>query len=100
MDQWRPCNRLPETDPSVALDGHIAIQIHAGGFAIVQAKDITIEELPPTPGAPTWDKVGHPKPIPTRVTVKMTATAATPAPATTTTAIPQESSFPPSIPRI
>jgi hypothetical protein len=51
-----------EADPSIAFDGHIAIQIHGGGIALVQAKDVTIEELPPTPGAPTWDKVGHPKP--------------------------------------
>ncbi|MEO6245552.1 MAG: family 16 glycoside hydrolase [Opitutaceae bacterium] len=51
-----------ETDPTVALDGKIAIQIHSGGIALVQAKDITLEDLPPTPGAPTWDKVGHPKP--------------------------------------
>jgi hypothetical protein len=50
-----------ETDPNVALDGHIAVQIHSGGMAVVQAKDIRIEELPPTPGAPTWAKVGMPK---------------------------------------
>jgi hypothetical protein len=50
-----------ETDPGVALDGQIAVQIHSGGMAIAQAKDIRIEELPPTPGAPTWAKVGLPK---------------------------------------
>lgn len=50
-----------ETDPNVALDGRIAIQIHSGGMAMAQAKDIQIEELPPTPGAPTWAKVGLPK---------------------------------------
>ena len=50
-----------ETDPNVALDGRIAVQIHSGGIATVQAKDIRIEELPPTPGAPTWQKVGMPK---------------------------------------
>jgi hypothetical protein len=50
-----------ETDPNVALDGYIAVQIHSGGMAVVQAKDIRIEELPPTPGAPTWQKVGMPK---------------------------------------
>jgi putative membrane-bound dehydrogenase-like protein len=49
-----------ETDPNIALDGKIAIQIHSGGIAQVQVKDITIEELPATPGAPTWDQVGHP----------------------------------------
>jgi len=46
-----------ETDPDIAADGKIGIQIHSGGMAEVQAKDITIEELPATPGALTWDKV-------------------------------------------
>jgi putative membrane-bound dehydrogenase-like protein len=53
-----------ETAPDIAQDGHIGIQIHAGGLALVQVKDIAIEELPPTPGAPTWEKVGFPKPRP------------------------------------
>ncbi len=68
-----------ETDPNVALDGKIAVQIHSGGIALVQAKDITIEELPPTPGAPTWDKVGHPKPRDPSAKKKKAAPAATPA---------------------
>ena len=46
-----------ETEPNIAADGKIGIQIHSGGMAEVQAKDITIEELPSTPGALTWDKV-------------------------------------------
>ncbi len=46
-----------ETEPNIAADGKIGIQIHSGGMAEVQAKDITIEELPPTLGALTWDKV-------------------------------------------
>ncbi len=52
-----------EAEPAIAQDGKIAIQIHSGGMALVQAKDVRIEVLPPTPDAPTWDKVGHPKPI-------------------------------------
>ena len=51
-----------ETEPNIAQDGHIGIQIHSGGIALAQFKDIVIEELPPTPGAPTWGKVGLPKP--------------------------------------
>jgi hypothetical protein len=51
-----------EADPNIALDGKIAIQIHSGGMALVQVKEIRIEELPATPGAPTWQKVGLPKP--------------------------------------
>ncbi len=51
-----------EAEPAIAQDGHIAIQIHGGGMALVQVKDVQIEVLPKTPG-PTWDQVGHPKPI-------------------------------------
>jgi putative heme-binding domain-containing protein len=56
-----PALDYTETDPAIALNGKIAIQIHSGGIALVQVKDVTINELPPTPGAPTWDQVGHPK---------------------------------------
>lgn len=49
-----------EQEPNIAQDGHIGIQVHSGGKVVVQVKDITIEELPPTPNAPTWDKVGRP----------------------------------------
>lgn len=47
-----------EKDPNIALDGVIAPQVHKGGNALVQFKDITIEELPPTPDAPTWESLG------------------------------------------
>ncbi|NBR87190.1 MAG: DUF1080 domain-containing protein [Proteobacteria bacterium] len=47
-----------ETEPNIAQDGLIAIQVHGGGKAIVQVKAVTIEELPATPNAPTWEKVG------------------------------------------
>ncbi len=75
-----------EADPSVALDGKIALQIHSGGMALVQVKDVTVEELPPTPGAPTWDKVGHPKPRDPNAKKKKAAPApsSTPAPAPVT----------------
>ncbi|MBK8035605.1 MAG: DUF1080 domain-containing protein [Verrucomicrobiaceae bacterium] len=56
------CIDYTETDPNIALDGHIAPQVHSGGVCLVQVKDVTIEELPATPGIPTWEKVGHPKP--------------------------------------
>ena len=56
------CIDYTETDPNIALDGQIAPQVHSGGVCLVQVKDVTIEELPPTPGIPTWEKVGHPKP--------------------------------------
>ena len=47
-----------ETDPKIALNGQIAPQVHGGGAALVQVKDVTVEELPPTEGAPTWDSLG------------------------------------------
>jgi putative membrane-bound dehydrogenase-like protein len=55
------CMDYTETDPNIALDGHIAPQVHSGGVCLVQVKEVTIKELPPTPGIPTWEKVGHPK---------------------------------------
>lgn len=72
-----------ETDPAIALDGKIAIQIHSGAIALVQVRAVTLEELPPTPGAPTWDKVGHPKPRPAAPVpaAKKSAAATPPAPA-------------------
>jgi putative membrane-bound dehydrogenase-like protein len=57
-----PALDYTEAEPNIAQDGHVAIQIHSGGMALVQVKDVRIEELPPTPGAPTWEKVGRPKP--------------------------------------
>jgi putative membrane-bound dehydrogenase-like protein len=52
-----PALDYTEADPKIATDGRIGIQIHGGGKAVVQAKDITIEELPATPAEMTWDKV-------------------------------------------
>jgi putative membrane-bound dehydrogenase-like protein len=49
-----------EADPKIAQDGAIGVQIHAGGKSQVQVKDVEIDELPPTPNAVTWDKVGRP----------------------------------------
>jgi len=72
-----------ETDPTIALDGHIGLQIHSGGPALAQFKDLELDELPPTPGAPTWDQVGHPqapKPKPAAAP-KPAATPSTVAPA-------------------
>jgi hypothetical protein len=56
-----PALDYTEVEPNIAQDGRIAIQIHSGGMALVQVKDVRIEELPPTPGAPTWQQVGLPK---------------------------------------
>src|SRR5687767_10056530 len=57
-----PALDYTETEANIAQDGHIATQIHSGGMALVQVKDVQIETLPPTPGAPTWQQVGLPKP--------------------------------------
>ncbi len=43
-----------EPDPGIPLDGHIGFQVHGGGNALVEVKDIVLEPLPPTPaGAAT-----------------------------------------------
>jgi hypothetical protein len=65
-----PALDYTEADAGIAQDGHIALQIHSGGIALVQFKDIMIEELPPTPGAPTWEKVGLPKPAAPKAAAK------------------------------
>jgi putative membrane-bound dehydrogenase-like protein len=59
------CMDYTETDPNIALDGHIAPQVHSGGICLVQVKEVTLEELPATPGVPTWKtvkKVDHAQP--------------------------------------
>ena len=40
-----------EKDPSIVQNGKLGVQIHGGGKALVQIKEITLEELPATPGA-------------------------------------------------
>ncbi len=35
-----------EADPKIPLEGKLGLQVHGGGKALVQFKDITIEELP------------------------------------------------------
>ncbi len=52
------CIDYTETDPNVALDGLVGPQVHSGGVCLVQVKDVTIEELAPTPNAPTWQSLG------------------------------------------
>ena len=52
------CIDYTETDPNIALDGLIGPQVHSGGITLVQMKDVMIEELPATPNAPTWEKLG------------------------------------------
>ena len=47
-----------EENPNIPLNGVIAPQIHSGGHVVVQFKDVMIRELPPTPGAPTWESLG------------------------------------------
>ena len=52
------CIDYTETNKNIALDGLIGPQVHSGGICLVQVKDVTIEELPPTSGAPTWVSLG------------------------------------------
>ena len=52
-----PALDYTEADANIATDGRIGLQIHSGGKAVIQAKDIEIEELPATPAEMTWAKV-------------------------------------------
>ena len=45
-----------EKSAMIPLDGQIGLQVHGGGKALVQVRDITIERLPATPGAMTWKR--------------------------------------------
>jgi hypothetical protein len=47
-----------EPDPNIPQDGYIGLQIHGNGKTVAEFKDIFITELPPTPDAPTWAKLG------------------------------------------
>src|SRR5882762_911755 len=58
-----------ENDPTIPDWGKLGVQVHGGGKALVQVKDITIEELPPTPpgrkffGAPEPKKGANASPL-------------------------------------
>ena len=55
-----------EADPAITQSGRMGIQVHGGGKALVQVKDISIEELPPTPqrkGAPAPGKPAKTSPL-------------------------------------
>ena len=58
-----------EADANIVEWGKLGIQVHGGGKALVQVKDISIEELPPTPpgkvfrGAPEPKKSAKAEPV-------------------------------------
>ena len=56
-----------EPDSSIPLTGRLGIQVHSGGSLLVQVKELSIEELPVTPGAPTWDAIPPAPPVPKAV---------------------------------
>ncbi|MFM2166405.1 MAG: hypothetical protein RIS79_776, partial [Verrucomicrobiota bacterium] len=72
------CMDFTEADPNIALDGVIAPQVHSGGACLVQVKDVTIEELPATPGAPTWKSIGGIEGMKAKLPPKPQANAAAP----------------------
>ena len=41
-----------EPDPAIVQTGRLGIQVHGGGKALVEVKDLTIEELPSTAASP------------------------------------------------
>lgn len=49
-----------EADASIPDWGKLGIQVHGGGKALIQVKDITVEELPPAP--PGKKFIGAPEP--------------------------------------
>ena len=56
-----------EADPAIVQSGKMGIQVHGGGKALVQVKDLTIEELPASPkreGAAEPAKPAKESPLP------------------------------------
>ncbi len=51
-----PALDYTEADRTIPLEGLIGMQAHGGGKMLAQFKEITIQELPPTPGAPVWEE--------------------------------------------
>ncbi len=51
-----PALDYTEADRTIPLEGLIGMQAHGGGKMLAQFKEIMIEELPPTPGAPVWEE--------------------------------------------
>jgi putative heme-binding domain-containing protein len=43
-----------EADPKIPCDGHIGVQVHGGGKALVEVKDIAITVLARIPGSAKW----------------------------------------------
>ncbi len=50
-----------EADANIVDWGKLGIQVHGGGKAVVQVKDISIEELPPTPPGKIFRGAPEPK---------------------------------------
>jgi hypothetical protein len=46
-----------EADPTIPIEGLVGMQAHGGGKFVVQFKDISMRELPPTEGATTWEGI-------------------------------------------
>ncbi|MEC5126178.1 DUF1080 domain-containing protein [Verrucomicrobiales bacterium BCK34] len=67
-----PASDYTEENPQIPLDGIIAPQIHKGGHVMVQFKDVTIRELPPTEDAPTWESLGGTEAALAKVKIKRT----------------------------
>lgn len=51
-------NDYIETNPKIAADGIIALQVHAGEKFLVHFKNLAVKELPATAGSPKWTDEG------------------------------------------
>ncbi len=73
-----PALDYTEKDAGIPLDGQIGFQVHGGGKALVQIKEITIIRLPPTPGVMTWEKFKQRKKAPTNKVAEQMSVDSTP----------------------
>ena len=58
-----PAVEYREADATIPTDGHIGIQVHGGGKALVEVKDIAIHPLSPTPQAAKWPDASQAGPL-------------------------------------
>ncbi len=52
-----------EADKKIPHDGHIGIQVHSGGKALIEVKDVAITILPRLKGSPKWPGISGGDPM-------------------------------------
>jgi putative heme-binding domain-containing protein len=59
-----PALEYREDDATIPLDGHIGLQVHGGGKALIEFRNIRITPLPRRENSPKWPAVSSTDPLP------------------------------------